>query len=151
MGGIAWTSNNLPGINCVACSADAVKWVAAGHAQLFTSTNSGVSWRTNSVVDNSWTAVASSADGTKLVMAGAGNSYNGPIYTSKDSGLTWQSTPAPLRLWDDVASSADGNAPGRGRVAQRVLRWRHLCFYQFRNQLDADQCAGYRLGLHCLN
>jgi hypothetical protein len=120
-GGIAWTSNNLPGINCLACSADGVKWAGAGGAQVFTSTNSGVSWRTNGIVNNTWTAVASSADGTKLVMAGAGSSYNGPIYTSKDSGLTWQSTPAPLRLWDGVASSADGT-----RLAAVVS---HSAFY----------------------
>jgi hypothetical protein len=120
-GGIAWTSNNLPGINCVACSADGVKWVAAGGAQLFTSTNSGVSWRTNSIVNNTWGAVASSADGTKLTMVGAGSLYNGPIYTSKDSGVTWQSTSAPLRLWDGVASSADGT-----RLAAVVS---HSAFY----------------------
>lgn len=50
-----------------------------------------------------WSAVASSADGTKLVAAVSG----GQIYTSTDSGVTW----APRdggRNWASVASSADG-------------------------------------------
>jgi hypothetical protein len=48
-------------------------------------------------------AVASSADGTKLV--GVGN-YN-QIYTSTDSGITWTARDA-ARNWVAAASSADG-------------------------------------------
>ncbi len=51
-----------------------------------------------------WWAVASSADGTKLVAA----VYNGGIYTSTNSGLTWVSNNVPARIWFSVASSADG-------------------------------------------
>ncbi len=51
----------------------------------------------------SWGAVASSADGSKLIAAGNGEQ----IYTSTDSGVTW--TPRETnRVWLAVASSADG-------------------------------------------
>lgn len=50
-----------------------------------------------------WRAVASSADGTKLVAAG----HIEQIYTSIDSGVTW--TPRELfRRWISVASSDNG-------------------------------------------
>src|SRR5690349_5902631 len=61
-----------------------------------------------------WNSVASSADGTKLVAAGAHSCFYGchyllfPIYTSADSGMTWIQTTAPINNWTSVASSADG-------------------------------------------
>jgi hypothetical protein len=51
----------------------------------------------------SWYAVASSADGNKLVAADVG----GQIYTSTDSGATWTARDSS-RNWVSVASSADG-------------------------------------------
>ena len=56
-----------------------------------------------------WKAVASSADGTKLVAVDwYGTGSGGQIYTSTDSGATW--TPRESnRNWYSVASSADGN------------------------------------------
>jgi len=63
----------------------------------------GVTWTPR---DSSryWGAVASSADGSKLV-AGV---QSGQIYTSTDSGVTW--TPRDSsRLWQAMASSADGS------------------------------------------
>jgi len=53
--------------------------------------------------DRNWFAVASSADGTKLVAV----VYGGQIYTSSDSGVTWVPR-ADNRSWTSVASSADG-------------------------------------------
>jgi len=53
--------------------------------------------------DRSWRAVASSADGTKLVAAASG----GQLYTSTDSGATWTARDSD-RSWRAVASSADG-------------------------------------------
>jgi hypothetical protein len=50
-----------------------------------------------------WRAVASSADGTKLVAC----AENGLIYTSTDSGATWTARES-ARKWISVASSADG-------------------------------------------
>jgi hypothetical protein len=47
-----------------------------------------------------WAAVASSADGTKLVAVAAGNVPN--IYTSADSGSTWMAAEQSWKLWVTV-------------------------------------------------
>ena len=52
-----------------------------------------------------WSAVASSADGIKLVAAT--DTGFGGIYTSADAGLNWTLTTNSTR-WSAVASSADG-------------------------------------------
>src|SRR5206468_505232 len=58
---------------------------------------------------NSWSAVAASADATRLVaVAGDGFSSDPGIYVSTNSGSTWIQTSAPSNLWTAVASSADG-------------------------------------------
>ena len=68
-------------------------------------------WTQTSAPTNSWNAIASSADGTKLVAA----IYGGGIYVSTNSGATWKLTPAPSdpasfdSAWESVASSADGS------------------------------------------
>ena len=51
-----------------------------------------------------WQAIASSADGSKLVAA----DYGGQLYTSADYGLTWTPRDA-ARNWTAVASSSDGS------------------------------------------
>jgi photosystem II stability/assembly factor-like uncharacterized protein len=53
-----------------------------------------------------WSAIASSADGSKLAAVG----YNGTnaIYISTNSGATWLPGGAPSRYWSSIASSADG-------------------------------------------
>jgi hypothetical protein len=53
----------------------------------------------------SWTSVASSADGSKLV---AVTCCAGPIFVSTNSGTSWMPTSAPSNYWSSVASSADG-------------------------------------------
>ena len=63
----------------------------------------GVEWAPHGDYRN-WNAVASSADGTKLVAA----ELSGFIYTSTDSGATWTPRDAE-RAWTSVASSADGS------------------------------------------
>ncbi|MBC7931653.1 MAG: exo-alpha-sialidase [Rubrivivax sp.] len=64
----------------------------------------GVNWTAHES-DRPWTAIASSADGTKLVAL----VEEGPIYTSSDAGLSWIArNSAGLRRWSAVASSADG-------------------------------------------
>src|SRR5437868_14167628 len=70
-------------------------------------------WTQTSAPITNWTAVASSADGSKLVAVtgyfiGIGGVPPGPIYTSHDSGVTWKATSAPSTNWSAVASSADG-------------------------------------------
>ena len=50
-----------------------------------------------------YSSIASSADGTKLV------AVNGEIYSSRDSGASWSRVVAPASWWNGVACSADGN------------------------------------------
>ncbi|MCC6824841.1 MAG: hypothetical protein IT172_03770 [Acidobacteria bacterium] len=92
--------------NSVASSADGTKLVAADNHNIFTSTNSGVSW-TSRMSPNSYSRVASSADGTKLIAA----VLNGHVYTSTDSGGTWvdRLSSTGSNQWQSVASSADGS------------------------------------------
>ena len=61
-------------------------------------------WTQTSALNNYWYAIASSADGTKLVAEVVG----GGIYTSTNSGINWVLTTAPTNYWQGVASSADG-------------------------------------------
>ena len=78
-------------------------WTALG--LVYTSTDSGATWVSNNVPNNIWQAVASSADGTKLVAIPQG----GGIFTSTDSGATWTSNNVTAFPYWAVASSADGN------------------------------------------
>lgn len=67
-------------------------------------------WVQTGAPQQSWSGVACSADGSKIVASSRfANQYNpGGIYVSADSGRTWQLTSAPIQYWDGVASSADG-------------------------------------------
>ncbi len=62
----------------------------------------GIFWTPREIYQ-SWTGIASSADGTKLVAV----AHFGQIYTSIDSGATWTAR-ENSRRWTSVASSADG-------------------------------------------
>ncbi len=106
----------------VASSADGVKLLAVSGSDIYTSGDAGVNWTlratpaTASPVKTAVTpqlmpiqpgsffrAVASSADGTKLVaVVGVGQ-----IYTSVDSGVTWTARETN-RNWISAASSDDG-------------------------------------------
>lgn len=61
---------------------------------------------------NLWSAIACSADGTKVIAASGVSIYssapNGSIYISTNSGGAWMPTMAPTSRWSSVASSADG-------------------------------------------
>lgn len=62
-------------------------------------------WSANNSPSGNWQTVASSADGSHLVAAGA----QGTIWTSTNFGLTWtNNNNAPSAFWNSVASSADG-------------------------------------------
>jgi hypothetical protein len=117
--GGTWKQTGLPSTEweSVASSADGTKLMAGDYAGLdgfgiYTSTNSGVTWISNSVspFGLSWSSVAMSADGTKLVAVvwAGGGFVPASIYTSSDSGATWQTNDAPPKTWKSVASSADG-------------------------------------------
>jgi hypothetical protein len=94
--GISW--------NSAVCSADGIRLAALrSDGLLYLSTNSGARWSTGiNFPRSSFSAIASSADGSKLVVAGE------QIYTSSDSGVTWTLTSAPSNNWWSVASSGDG-------------------------------------------
>jgi hypothetical protein len=94
--------------SAVASSADGSKLVAVSVGQIYTSTNSGMTWVSNNVPLLAWCCVAASADGTKLV---AGSAWGSPhlFYASTNSGGTWrQLAGAPEAVWVSLASSADG-------------------------------------------
>lgn len=103
-------------ISSIACSTNGSKAVAASWAwnggDIYTSIDYGSNWTQQAAAPTNilWSAVASSADGTKLVAAAGGNGQYGGIYTSVNSGLTWTlQTSAPTNVpWTSVASSADG-------------------------------------------
>jgi hypothetical protein len=109
-GGVTWAPTLTPSTwwTSIACSADGSTVVAAqghpGMGLIFTSTDSGNTWSSNSP-SLMWSGVASSADGTKL----AAVDVTGDIFTSADSGASWQWRFGDTGLyWDGVASSADG-------------------------------------------
>lgn len=101
----------------LASSSDGRKVVMSvydGH--IYTSTNSGRSWRRRTLVSRTWKSVASSEDGTRLVAV----SSLGYVSTSTDSGVTWTTTrdeswadTDDLNMshypnWESVGSSSDG-------------------------------------------
>src|ERR1700753_4303983 len=61
-------------------------------------------WKQTDAPVENWQAVASSADGIKLVAVIAGDG----IWTSTNSGSNWIKSGAPADNWISVASSADG-------------------------------------------
>ena len=59
----------------------------------------------------SWTGIASSSDGMKLLAANGSKVADGYLWISGDSGMTWNTCAnAGFRKWSCVASSADGSA-----------------------------------------
>ena len=68
----------------------------------------GLNWAVQSASTlQTWSGLASSADGTHLVATVGGVGKTGYIYTSANSGLTWTQELGPT-AWSSVASSADG-------------------------------------------
>lgn len=109
--GATWTQGNWTDpftlIGPVASSADGVRLIAGQQTLstgcICTSTDSGQIWFNNGTAGGSWSGLASSTDGTKLV----GTTSAGRIYTSTDSGVNWTARDSN-RNWAGVASSADG-------------------------------------------
>ena len=69
----------------------AVSWDLSEPGRLFTTTDSGLQWAVSSNLMGSWSAVASSSDGSKLVAAQAADASGilVRIYISADRGMTW--------------------------------------------------------------
>jgi hypothetical protein len=129
--GMTWTNSGPRDYwQGVASSADGTKLAAVssivvdeyeaffGDGGVYVSTNSGATWDLSSAPLNTWSCVASSADGAKLVAAATMAESGGPglvisgdggIYTSTDSGQSWMLTSAPRQDWSSIASSADGS------------------------------------------
>jgi len=96
---------------CAASSADGRRLVAGAGIRtgefpggIYTSSDSGNTWLSNSVPDQSWRAVVSSVDGNQLAAA----AWPGGIITSTNSGTNWNLSNAPITNWLAMASSADG-------------------------------------------
>jgi len=119
--GATWTPLSGGGNWVIASSADGTKLVSAYFNHngfpmgcICISTNSGATWTQTSAPLFSWTgwtALASSADGTKLAATIGYTSFPtgpGPIYVSPDGGGTWQASGSPTSHWTSVACSADG-------------------------------------------
>jgi len=92
----------------------AVTFDSPPSGRIYTSTNSGTTWTQQTNAPNkSWSSVACSADGSKLVVQ---NGFDfGSIYKSTNSGVTWlQAGNLPFQGWGEIsgmqviASSADG-------------------------------------------
>jgi RNA polymerase sigma factor (sigma-70 family) len=75
-----------------------------GGGSIYVSTNAGIDWILTSAPTNRWVSVASSADATSLIAAGAD-----VISISRDSGATWTTTKTPGANWTSVATSANAN------------------------------------------
>lgn len=73
------------------------------NSALFASPNGGATWRSIAGL-RKWSAIASSADGSKVVAS----EFGGKIYTSNDFGATWIARDSD-RNWRAVAASADGS------------------------------------------
>jgi hypothetical protein len=121
--GASWMATPLPGLefSSIASSTDGTKLFMTSDGGngsppcwlggfVSTSTNSGDTWTWFGGPTGSWSSIACSADGTRLVVAGCGYSFaSGSIYTSPDTGVSWTSNTAPIAAWSSVASSADGS------------------------------------------
>ena len=110
--GASWvTRTSVHGnIYSLAGSADGTRLIAVSaglsYPYVSTSTNGGVNWTSNNLpIRSDWYYSDSSADGTRLAVAG----QKGVIYTSTNSGLNWVSNDIPQWLWTSIASSADGS------------------------------------------
>ncbi len=126
-GGATWSAVFLPDAtnewSVVVSSADGMYLAAAGVSEstqapvIYLSTDSGVSWHPSSAPSQNWTALASSADGSKLA---AVSSFPNSIFTSADYGATWNiQLGAPSQIWDAVVSSADGTRLAAGAFYNR--------------------------------
>lgn len=97
----------LPGDLVQVTGIGAGGWRIAQNAGQFVATRHltgeiGAAW-TERAAERGWQAVASSADGLRLLAA----DYGGQLYTSSDGGANWTARESN-RFWRAVASSADG-------------------------------------------
>ena len=115
--GSSWTSaNSSLSASAIASSADGTKLAAIMGRSIYVSADSGVTWTITSAPATNWGSIASSADGSRLVVVAERLDTFGPfppaisgvIYSSTDSGATWIHNNVAVQNWSWVASSADG-------------------------------------------
>jgi hypothetical protein len=101
---LTWLDDEVDGCRSVALAEDVYRiTIESSGGGLVSETSFVFTERTSS--NRSYTGIASSSDGVKLVAVVRG----GFIYTSSDSGATWiQRTSGVAHSWRDVASSSDG-------------------------------------------
>lgn len=102
------TSNrtNVPAYRISSANGTIEQGVCPGHLDPSIPDTGAYAWtELTTAGSRTWSSVAMSDDGTKLV-ASVNNGY---LYTSIDSGATWTQRTAPgNRAWSSVTSSADG-------------------------------------------
>jgi len=108
-----WTQTSAPAKNwlrSLASSADGTRLVAGVYGgSIYTSTNSGGTWKATTAPTEDWFGISSSADGSKLVAAPFGTASTGvPLYVSINAGVTWTAANSPSTNWWAVACSTDG-------------------------------------------
>ena len=97
----------------ITCSSDGTRIVAAaanGPALelIYTSYDSGATWKAQNIGGSNWTSIACSADGTKIFATEGITSAAHHIYSSLDSGVTWQPLITTNLNWSTIAVSSDG-------------------------------------------
>jgi len=108
--GASWfiATNSQTEMRAAAASVDGVKLYAMGDSGVWASLNHGASWfKETNAPPSSFGGIASSADGTHLVLAR--RQLVQPLYVSTNSGFNWTVANVPSNDWNVVASSADGN------------------------------------------
>lgn len=121
--GAAWNPAGAPPRRwtALAASSDGTKLFAAATESydsdgnkvpggIFVSEDSGQTWRETAAPDQPWSAIATSADGSRLIAATL--DYTGgfaSVYISTNGGLDWSPTLTVDGFWTSVASSADGS------------------------------------------
>jgi hypothetical protein len=116
--GVDWTlvATSTLSFLSVASSADGARVIAAtSGGPLFVSSDSGVTWSTNSP-NHLWTSVASSADGLKLAAVYSAS----VVFLSTNGGATWSSNVTTIADLFSIASSADGRRLIAGNNVGRI-------------------------------
>ena len=107
---------------CAATSADGSRWAVASQVggRIYVSADYGQTWAVRGLSRN-WSALASSADGSRLLAVDFGAVGGGLPSISTDYGATWNTSSVAFDLWVAAASSADGMklavASANGRIA----------------------------------
>ncbi len=81
----------------------------------------GTAWTAQSAPAGSWSSIACSADGQRVIAS----VQNGSIYVSQDHGLNWvqQTVTVPLAAnWKTVCASSDGNTLAAAAAGGRIWR-----------------------------